>query len=392
MTIAAQGLAAPRPTAPGLRQITATVNRIGLLQIDSVNVLTRAHYLPLFSRLGPYDRALLDRASSQAPRRFVEYWAHVASFVPASTHPLLRFRMGRWRDEAWSSMRRIADDHPGLVDAVLRELQARGPMTSQEVEVALEHDLPRQRDDWGWNWSLVKESLEFLFFSGAVGVAGRTQQFERRYDVIERVLPASVLATPTPSDDEAFRALTLIAARAHGVASEPCLRDYFRLRPEESKQAVASLVDSGQLIPVSVEGWRRPAYLHKDAVVPRRVDACALLVPFDPLVWRRERGEVLFDFHYRIEIYTKPKDRIHGYYVLPFLLGDALVGRVDLKSERADGVLRVVGAFAEPGAPPETASRMAQELTTMAQWLGLSGVQVGNRGDLAPALRAAVSR
>jgi len=375
-----------------MRQITATVNRIGLLQIDSVNVLARAHYLPLFSRLGAYDRALLDRAGSKAPRRFVEYWAHVASLVPAPTHPLLRFRMDRWRDEAWSSIRRLSVEHPGLVEAVLRELQAGGPMTSQEVEVALQHDLPRERVDWGWNWSLVKESLEFLFFSGAVGVAGRTQQFERRYDVIERVLPAAVLATPTPSDQEAFRALTVIAARAHGIASEPCLRDYFRLRPQESKQAVSSLVDSGELIPVSVEGWRRPAYLHRDAVVPRRVEACALLVPFDPLVWRRERAEVLFDFHYRIEIYTKPKDRIHGYYVLPFLLGDSLVGRVDLKSDRAEGVLRAVGAFAQPDAPPETATRMAAELVTMAQWLGLSGVQVGDRGDLAPALRAAVSQ
>ena len=392
LTIAAQGLASPKPVDPGMRQITAMVDRIGLLQIDSVNVLTRAHYLPLFSRLGAYDTAILDRACTQPPRRLVEYWAHVASLIPARTHPLLRFRMERWRDEAWGSLQRIAVDHPDLVAAVREELAAQGPMTSLQVEAALEHDLPRQRDHWGWNWSKVKEALEYLFFSGSVGVAGRTGQFERRYDVIERVLPRAVLETPRPSDDEAFRALTLIAARAHGVASEPCLRDYFRLRPEESKQAVAELVDSGDLVPVEVEGWRRPAYLHAEARVPRRVDACALLVPFDPLVWRRERGEVLFDFHYRIEIYTKPQDRVHGYYVLPFLLGDRLVARVDLKADRQAGVLRVPGAFAEEHAPPQTAQRLAEELTSMAAWLGLSGVVVASNGDLARPLRAALRR
>src|SRR4051794_12527675 len=197
-------------------------------------------------------------------------------------------------------MRRIAEEQPDLVARVLDQLRRGGPMTSLEVEAALEHDSPRERDNWGWNWSMVKESLEYLFFSGAVGSAGRTPQFERRYDVIERVLPRAVHEAPTPPNDEAFRALTRIAARAHGIATEPDLRDYFRLKPLDSQRAVAELVEDGELLPVDVEGWGRPAYLHRDARLPRSVNARALLAPFDPLVWKRDRVEFLFDFHYRI--------------------------------------------------------------------------------------------
>jgi uncharacterized protein len=388
VAIAAQGLATPRPPSPGMRDLTRTVDRVGLLQIDSVNVLTRAQHLPLFSRLGPYDLGLLDRATSKAPRRLVEYWAHVASLIPPETHPLLRWRMGRWRQDAWGSMRQIAEDHPGLVAAVVEELRTGGPMTSLEVEAALAHDLPRQRDNWGWNWSMVKEALEYLFFSGVAGSAGRTPQFERRYDLIERVLPGAVHEAATPPDDEAFRQLTGIAARAHGVASEPDLRDYFRLRPPDSQRAVAELVEAGELLPVDVEGWRRPGYLHRDARIPRRVEARALLAPFDPLVWRRERVELLFDFRYRIEIYTPPQKRIFGYYVLPFLLDDALVARVDLKAERSTSALLVQAAWAEVSAPKQTAEALAAELRLMAGWLGLTDVVVGGRGDhLAEQLR-----
>ena len=368
IALAAQGFARPRPAEPGTRDVQRVVDTVGVVQIDSVNVVVRSQYLPFFSRLGPYDRRLVDRARDVAPRRVVEYWAHEASLVPPvdlaaarlPDAPGPRGRLGRHAQ--------VARDHPGLVAAVLDEVARRGPLTSREVEVALAHDLPRQRDEWGWNWSLVKNALEHLFWAGEVSSAGRTTQFERRYALPSRVLPPALRAqaldvAARPSEEEAFRRLVEISARAHGVGSEQCLRDYFRLSPEQARPAIAALVADGTLLPATIEGWHRPVYLHRDARRPRRVTARALLSPFDSLVWQRDRTRAIFGFDFRLEIYVPEQQRVHGYYVLPFLLGEDLVARVDLKSDRAAGVLRVRRCTWEPGrGSPEDRAELDAEL------------------------------
>jgi uncharacterized protein YcaQ len=381
IALAAQGfLDAPHAT-PTMATLNRTVRRTGVLQIDSVNVLQRAHYVPLFSRVGPYDTALLDRAAGKAPRRLVEYWAHVAAFMPVDLWPHMQHRMRHYRDggHPW------VDGRNTLVDSLVAEVRERGPSTSRD----LDDGLPRRKDHWGWNWSETKRALEYLFLAGELAVAGRTAQFERLYDVPERVLPRAVLELPVPTDEEAHRELVRRAAISHGVATPRDLRDYYRMSVADAGPAIAALVEDGELVPVTVEG-RSGHLLHRDARLPRRVAARALLSPFDPVVWERARTQQLFDFSYRIEIYVPEHDRVHGYYVLPFLLGDRIVARVDLKADRRVGVLLVQGAYGESGAPAETPDQLAAELRSLAGWLDLEHVRVGDRGDLSAALRSAL--
>ena len=381
--LAAQGFTDRRPAGvPDARAVRRVLGRVGLFQIDSVNVLVRSHYLPLFSRVGPYPAALLERAAWRAPRTLFEYWGHEASLLPVATQPLLRWRMAKAADESWGGMQSIASARPEFVASVLDEVRVRGPLTAGEME----HERPRRGGPW-WDWDDLKRALEFLFWAGEVTSAGR-RGFERLYDVPERVLPPDVLATPTPDPADAQRELVRIAARATGVAVERDLRDYFRLGVADALARIGELVQAGELVPVAVEGWRQQAYAVPDLLVPRRVAARALLTPFDSLIWERARTERLFGFVYRIEIYVPAPQRVHGYYVLPFLLGERLVARVDLKSDRKGGVLLVQGAYAEPDAPRETAEQLAAELRSLAEWLGLDDVAVADRGDLAAGLRA----
>ncbi|GGK27658.1 hypothetical protein GCM10010124_20300 [Pilimelia terevasa] len=388
VALAAQGFA-DRPPAgePDIRHLRRVLGRVALLQIDSVNVLQRAHYLPMFSRLGAYPTALLDRAAYRRPAELFEYWGHEASLVPVGLQPALRWRMAAAHTHAWGGMRQVARDSPELVDWVRQEVYDRGPLTAAEIE----HDVPRASGNWGWNWSAVKRALEWLFWSGEVCAADRTPGFARRYAAPHRVLPAAVLAAPTPEPAAAHRTLVEVAARALGVAAARELRDYFRQPPLPARAAIAALVEEGVLTPVAVQGWRQPAYLHRDARLPRSVRAGALLSPFDPLVWERDRAARLFDFRYRIEIYVPAAKRVHGYYVLPFLHRERLVARVDLKADRRAAVLRVPAAWREPDAAPgPTAEALAAHLYRLAEWLGLGTVLAPEGGDLAAPLAAAL--
>ncbi len=379
IALAAQGFTDRAPTGlPDRRHLRRVLGRTQLLQMDSVNVFERAHYLPLFSRLGPYDKALVDRAAYR-DRELFEYWGHEASLLPVAVHPLLRWRMARAEalEEGWGGPLRVMRERPEFVAEVLRRVEQEGPVTAGAM-----HGGATSSSPW-WGWNDTKVALELLFWSGRVATATR-RSFERVYDVTERVLPAEVLAVPTPSREDAQRELVRLAARAHGLATERDLRDYFRLRVEEARAAVVDLVEAGELLPVAVEGWRQPAYLWVGTAVPRRVPASALLSPFDPLVWERSRASRLFGFDYRIEIYTPAAKRVHGYYVLPFLHDERLQARVDLKADRKAGVLRVLAAWLEPGSDPDhIGSALAVQLRRAADWQGLGAVVVEPRGDLA---------
>jgi uncharacterized protein YcaQ len=386
LALAAQGLAGPRPAAVDRRAVRALVERLGAVQLDSVNVLVRSHYLPAFSRLGAYDVAHLDRLSHRAPRAVFEYWGHEASLLPVALHPLLRWRMERAANHAWGRMRRIARDRPTFVRDVLAIVRERGPLGAGEIELG-----KPGRAGW-WEWSDAKTAIEWLFYSGQVTSAGR-RGFERLYDLPERVIPAKILAAPTPAEPDAQRALVERAGRALGIATEADLRDYYRLPLAGARRAVAELALAGVLERVTVAGWAKPAYVHRDArqgtIDP---DRAALLSPFDSLIWARERTERMFGMKVRLEIYVPKPRRVHGYYVLPLLLGDRLVARVDLKADRAALVLRVQAAHAEGRPTARIAAALAAELTRMARWLRLPEVVIEPRGDLAPALARAMRR
>jgi hypothetical protein len=380
IALAAQGFADPRPAGRvDRRHLRRALDRMGVIQIDSVNVLVRSQELPLFARLGPHPRTLIDDATDDG--ELFEYWVHEASHVPADHHHLHRWRMTR--PHRWPAIARLDETRPGFIEHVVEYVRDNGAVVAGDL---------RQRTGpkgtW-WDWDDGKIALEYLFHAGVLSARRRRRDFARVYDLTERIIPAVVLARPTPSEHEARRELLVMAARHHGVGTLADLADYHRQRVPAVRHLVRELVAEGRLLEVEVEGWTQRAYIDPNARRPRRMQARALLSPFDPVVWARERAERLFGFRYRIEIYTPAPKRVYGYYVLPFLLGDSIVARVDLKADRRAGVLRVPGAFAEDDVDvAAVAAELAEELALMAAWLGLERVEVGDRGNLSAPLRA----
>ena len=381
IALGAQGFAAPRPTGRvDRRHLRRVLDHVGIVQIDSVNVVVRSQELPLFARLGPHPRSLIPDATADG--ELFEYWVHEACHVPVDQHRLYRWAMAG--HPRWAKLRTFAAERPELIRTVLARLEADGPLVAADLSM---RDGPKGQ--W-WDWDDGKRALEHLFRTGEVAATRRASDFARVYDLAERVVPAAALDAPTPTEHDARKELLELAASYHGVGTAADLADYHRLA--HTRALLAELVEEGRLEPVRVEGWPQPAYRHPGARLPRRIRARALLSPFDPVVWFRDRAERLFDFRYRIEIYTPAERRVHGYYVLPFLLGDDLVARVDLKADRPARRILVRGAFAESGVDhDEVAIELADELATMAEWLDLTaGVVVEANGDLAPALGAAV--
>jgi uncharacterized protein len=384
IALGAQGFADPRPTGRiDRRHLRRVLDHIGLIQIDSVNVLVRSQELPLFARLGLHPRTLIDDATRRG--ELFEYWVHEASLVPVDQYPLYRWRMGG--PYRWPGFRRrvegLGDDY---LERVYQRVVDEGPLVAGDLKARV-----GKRGTW-WDYDDGKTALEALFYQGRITARRRPQDFARVYDLPERMLPAEVLARPALAEHEARKELLVLAAKYHGIGTLQDLADYHRLTPTLCKPALAELVEEGRVLPVTVAEWDRPAYLHPDARLRPRIRARALLSPFDPVVWNRDRALRMFGFHYRIEIYTPPRLRQYGYYVLPFLLGDKLVGRVDLKADRANGVLLVQSASAEPGVDErEVAAELIQELRLMAAWLELDRIEVTGRGDLGPSLLQASS-
>ena len=373
--LATQGFGEARPSGRvDARHFRKVVDRVGLIQLDSVNVFSRAHFMPFFSRLGTYDRDALDKWLWRSGEMF-EYWGHEASLIPANQHLLFRWQMERGAN--WHAMKRLKEQHPEYLVDVLRQVEERGPLQTKELD-----DPGKRRNQSMWNWSHGKLALEVLFIEGKVTTAHRPN-FTRMYDVPERVIPREYLDAPGLPREEAQTILLEQAALHMGVATADDLGDYYRIKMPEARPLIAAMVERGDLIEVDVDGWDKPAFLHPEARTLRSPRGTALLSPFDNLIWYRPRVERIWDFHYRIEIYVPEAKRVYGYYVLPFLLDGDLVARVDLKTDRQAGLLRVKGAFAEPGVDKVAVGRaLREELETVAAWKGMDDVQVVDNGDL----------
>ncbi|WP_426234050.1 winged helix-turn-helix domain-containing protein [Pseudomonas sp. TWP3-2] len=388
LALAAQGFNGRQPPVVKAPHLNRLIERLGLLQIDSVNAVVRSHYLPLFSRLGSYSSELLDQAAWSSGRRrtLFEYWGHEASLLPLSMYPLMHWRMQRAKQGAdiYQQLARFGREQQETIRRVLGLVEERGALGAGSVSTRQDKAGP-----W-WDWSAEKHALEWLFAAGEVTVAGR-RGFERLYDLPERVLPASILQQPLPDEAEAQRGLLLHAATALGVGTEKDLRDYFRLNPSDARPRLAELVEDGQLLTCEVAGWRQIAYCLPESKIPRKVEASALLSPFDSLIWERSRTERLFDFRYRLEIYTPQDKRVFGYYVLPFLHNERIAARVDLRAERALGRLAVHAVHEEDqGLDDEGMHALALNLRRMADWLGLERVQLNCQRESASRLRVAM--
>ena len=380
--LAAQGLASPRPANPNLGHLTRAIRSMGVLQIDSVNVVERAHHLTLFSRLGPYDTDMLWRALDE--RRIFEYWGRMASFCPIEDYPLYRWRMDRHEEATWQRVKMLREKAPGYIEDVHRQVSERGPLTASDLD-----EPGDKRGPW-WGWADGKVALEYLFAVGKVSVSHR-DNFTRYYDVVERVIPDELLRAEVPEARDAQKRLLVRAAGSLAVGTARDLIDYYWIRPPLGRELLAELVSEGALAEVEVGNWGEPAFMHPEARVPRSVDTRRLINPFDTHAFNRDRLERLHGFQYRIEIYVPAPKRVYGYYVFPFLLGDDLVARVDIKADRKRGVLMVPGAFLEEGQDAKRVAReLALELGEMARWLGLGEIEVGKKGDLAGELGRAV--
>ena len=368
LALAAQGFDTPRPTNKATqRHVNSLISRLGVIQIDSVNVLVRSQELPLFSRLGNHDRNAIPKATES--KKIFEYWGHEAAHLPVEIHPLFRWKMeaarlGKARHWGLTS---FYDDNKAFVKRMLKHVEKNGPTTSRELSTRTE-----KKGTW-WDWDEAKVALEYLFLTGQLMSRGRGTDFARIYDTPERVLPEDVLNAPTPSEHDARKQLLVRSAIAQGVATASDLADYYRQKPATVKLLIAELVEEGELRVVVVDGWKEKAFVHRNAKLPKQLHATALLSPFDSLVWCRPRNERLFNFHYRIEIYTPKEKRKFGYYVLPFMMNGEMVGRVDLKADRANSKLLVHSVHTEKGIKRSTINdALNNELRTMASWLDCS--------------------